>query len=131
MTSSHLDACRWTWPGIQQLTWGTGQTGHGWEAGPGGSSAVQEGGRQGSPWTGQTLTKVHRLGQALHWRPALERLSPVLQPCSLGEEGLRVPVQGGLGDPCAHVPGRPGGRLWRGSAHYLGPSIPWMPHTSN
>lgn len=94
------------WAGVQQLTRGTGQMGRGWEAGPGGSSPVQGGWAAGSPWTAQTLPRVPHLEQALHWCLPLQRLSLVLQPCSLREEeggSWETPVptfQAGLGAGC-------------------------------
>lgn len=122
----------WPWPGFSSSPGAQARWGAGGRQGLGDRQLCKEGWRQGSPWTAQTLARAPHLDQALRWRPALERLSLVLQPCSLREEeGLCAPVQGALGDPCAHVPGRPGGRLWRGLAHHLSPSIPLLPHTSH
>lgn len=62
------------------------------------------------------------------WHPSLEKLSPVLWPCpAQGGRRFVCACAGGPGDPCTHVPGRPGGRLLVGG---LAPCISSLPHTS-
>ena len=123
MTSSHLDAGRWTWPGIQQLTWGTGQTGGGWEAGPEGSSAVQGGWAAGLPLDSTDTNQG-----------ASSRTGLALAPCP--REALPGPpalfTRGGrFACACAGGPGRHlcprSWQAWGQAVERVSP-LPWPKH---
>ena len=128
MIHSPLDTGRWrlglglafsSSPGAQ-ARWGAGG-----RQGLGDRRLCKEGGQQAPP--GQHR---HYLGCPIWNRPCTGAPACRGSPWSSSpaHSGRR---KGALGDPCAHVPGRPGGRLWRGLARHLGPSILLLPHTSH